>query len=69
MPLLFSLFTDIIPKEVQQNALKNLVKCAEEMKKVKQSYEIIGYHQFESTMCPNGKLYDIIAKFCVNETP
>lgn len=51
------------------NALKDLVRCAEELNKVRQNYEIVGITDFEPILCPEGDFYDVREAACVAERP
>lgn len=54
------LFPDVTPNEVQLEALKDLIRCAETTKRVKENYKIVGHRQVRATLCPGDKLFDII---------
>ncbi|XP_056633665.1 peptidoglycan recognition protein-like [Diorhabda sublineata] len=53
-------FTDEEPPNIQIQALKQLIRCAENTKKVTNDYHLIGHSQGSATLCPGKFVLNII---------
>lgn len=49
------------PNDAQLTALKELIKCAKDTKRIKEDYKIVGHRQVSATLCPGDKLFNIIS--------
>jgi N-acetylmuramoyl-L-alanine amidase len=65
MPLI--LFMDVsadrLPNQAALNAVKQLIKCGVDTKKISSNYRLKGHNQGVNTACPGKRLYEEIKEW------
>jgi N-acetylmuramoyl-L-alanine amidase len=54
---------DRLPNQKALNAVKQLIKCGVDTKKLSSNYRLKGHKQIGNTACPGKQLYQVITKW------
>jgi N-acetylmuramoyl-L-alanine amidase len=65
MPLILFMHVsaDRPPNQAALNAVKQLIQCGVDTKKISSNYRLKGHRQGTSTACPGNALYQVITKW------